>query len=97
MSLKCRKFNSRAVGSGVVSHVNSNMINQIFMEDMVVCPISNIVMCMEKLLERCRSKVCSDQLILKISPLIIDTIITRGTRTRTRRLFGISHFRSKSN
>jgi hypothetical protein len=56
--------------------VNPNMINQIFMESVVGCPVSNLVMCTEKLLEQCRSRVSSNQIILKIPPLIIETINT---------------------
>jgi hypothetical protein len=51
MSLNCKKFKSHGVGYEVVSRVNPNMINQILMDGVVGCPISNIVMCMEKLLQ----------------------------------------------
>jgi hypothetical protein len=37
--------------SGVVSHVNPNMIQKIFMEGMVGCPVSNLMICMEKILK----------------------------------------------
>jgi hypothetical protein len=46
------------------------------MEGEMGCLISNLTMCMEKILKGCRSRVWSNQLTLKISPLIIDTIIT---------------------
>jgi hypothetical protein len=49
--------------------MNSNMVHQIFMEDEVGCPVSNLMMCMEKFLKRRRYRVCSNQLILKIPPL----------------------------
>jgi hypothetical protein len=45
------------------------------MEGVVGCPVSNLMMCMEKILKGCRSRVWSNQLTLKIPPLIIDTII----------------------
>jgi hypothetical protein len=56
--------------------MNPNMINQNFFDGVVGCPISNLMIYMSKLLERCQSRFRSDQLILKISPLIIDAIIT---------------------
>jgi hypothetical protein len=40
------------------------------------CPVSNLMMCMEKILKGCWSWIWSNQLTLKIPPLIIDTIIT---------------------
>jgi hypothetical protein len=46
------------------------------MEGMVGCLISNIMMCMEDVMEQSWPRVRSDELIIKISPLIIDTIIT---------------------
>jgi hypothetical protein len=46
------------------------------MECAVGCPVSNRMMCMEKILKGCQSKVWSNQLTLKISPPIIDTITT---------------------
>jgi hypothetical protein len=56
--------------------MNPNMINQNFLDNVLGCPISNLIMYMKKLLERCQSRVRSDQLTLKISPLIIDVVIT---------------------
>jgi hypothetical protein len=55
--------------------MNPNMIHQIFMEGVVGCQVSNFMVCMEKILKGCRSRVWSNQLTLKISPLIIDSII----------------------
>jgi hypothetical protein len=46
------------------------------MEGEVGCPISNLMMCMKKFLKRRRYRVWSNQLTLKILPLIIDAIIT---------------------
>jgi hypothetical protein len=46
------------------------------MKGEVGCPISNLMMCIEKFLKRSRYRVCSNLLTLKIPPLIIDTIIT---------------------
>jgi hypothetical protein len=45
------------------------------MKDVVGFPVSNLMMCMEKILKGCRSRVWSNQLTLKIPLLIIDTII----------------------
>jgi hypothetical protein len=56
--------------------MNPNMVHQIFMEGEVGCPVSNLMMCMEKFLKRRCYRVCSNQLTLKIPSLIIDTIST---------------------
>jgi hypothetical protein len=45
------------------------------MEGVVGCTVSYLMMCMVKILKGCRSRVWSNQLTLKISPLIIDSII----------------------
>jgi hypothetical protein len=44
------------------------------MEGEVGCTVLNLIMCMKKFLKRRRYKVWSNQLTLKIPPLIIDAI-----------------------
>jgi hypothetical protein len=56
--------------------MNPNRVHQIFMEGEVGCSILNLMMCMKKFLKRRRYRVWSNQLTLKIPPLIIDAIIT---------------------
>jgi hypothetical protein len=46
------------------------------MEGEVGCSVSNLMIYMKKFLKRRRYKVWSNQLTLKISPLIVDAIIT---------------------
>jgi hypothetical protein len=52
------------------------MVHQIFIEGKVGCRISNLMMSMKKFLKRRWYRVWSNQLTLKIPPLIIDAIIT---------------------